>query len=97
MRNLTRSKRQNFSLKCTTIVADARCLSRIRIFPSRIQGQKDAGAIKDLLTPKKMVSKPVLRIRIRDPGLGFDPGIRNRFIPDPGSRIPDPKLIFLRA
>jgi hypothetical protein len=24
-------------------------------------------------------------------------GIRNRFIQDPGSRIPDPKLIFLRA
>jgi hypothetical protein len=32
-------------------------------------------------------SFPVLRIR--DPGL-FDPGIRNRFFPDPGSRIPDP-------
>jgi len=27
----------------------------------------------------------------------FDPGIRNRFIPDPGSQIPDPKLIFLIA
>ncbi len=24
-------------------------------------------------------------------------GIRNRFFPDPGSRIPDPKTIFLRA
>jgi hypothetical protein len=24
-------------------------------------------------------------------------GIRNRFFPDPGSRIPDPKPIFLRA
>jgi hypothetical protein len=36
----------------------------------------------------------VLRIRIRDPGLGAfltpGSGIRNRFIPDPGSRIPDP-------
>jgi hypothetical protein len=36
-----------------------------------------------------------------DPGLGAfltaGSGIRNRFIPDPGSRIPDPKLIFLRA
>jgi hypothetical protein len=45
--------------------------------------------------------EPVLRIRIRDPGLGAfltpGSGIRNRFIPDPGSRIPDPKLIFLRA
>ncbi len=38
----------------------------------------------------------VLRIRIRDPGSGafLTPGsgigIRNRFFPDPGSRIPDP-------
>jgi hypothetical protein len=36
----------------------------------------------------------VLRIRIRDPGVGAfltpGSGIRNRFIPDPGSRIPDP-------
>ncbi len=50
----------------------------------------------------------LLRIRIRDPGSGIrypvlfwplDPGsgIRNRFFPDPGFRIPDPKLIFLRA
>jgi hypothetical protein len=45
--------------------------------------------------------KTVLRIRIRDPVpfLPLDPGfgIRNRFFPDPGSRIPDPKPIFLRA
>ena len=38
---------------------------------------------------------------IRDPGsagwVPFDPGIRNRFIPDPGSQIPDPKLILLIA
>jgi hypothetical protein len=38
-----------------------------------------------------------------DPGSGIGAfltpgsGIRNRFIPDPGSRIPDPKLIFLRV
>jgi hypothetical protein len=36
-----------------------------------------------------------------DPGSGAfltpGSGIRNRFFPDPGSRIPDPKLIFLRA
>jgi hypothetical protein len=37
-----------------------------------------------------------------DPGSGdffLTPGsgIRNGFIPDPGSRIPNPKLIFLRA
>ncbi len=31
----------------------------------------------------------VLRIRIRDRVL-FDPWIRDRFFPDPGSRIPDP-------
>jgi hypothetical protein len=35
----------------------------------------------------------VLRIRIRDPGSGAfltpGSGIRNRFFPDPGSRIPD--------
>ncbi len=41
--------------------------------------------------------QPVLRIRIRDPGSGafLTPGseIRNRFFPDPGSRIPDPKPI----
>ncbi len=42
---------------------------------------------------------PVLRIRIRDLGSGcfFDPWIRNRFLPDPGSKIPDPKPIFMRA
>jgi hypothetical protein len=52
----------------------------------------------------------VLRIRIRDPGSGirdwglFDPWIRDPGsgiglfrIPDLGSRILDPKLIFLRA
>jgi hypothetical protein len=36
-----------------------------------------------------------------DPGSGAfltpGSGIRNRFFPDPGSRIPDPKTIFLRA
>ncbi len=36
-----------------------------------------------------------------DPGSGTfltpGSGIRNRFFPDPGSRIPDPKPIFLRA
>ncbi len=39
--------------------------------------------------------QPVLRIRIRDP-VPFWPGsgIRKRFISDPGSRIPDPKLII---
>jgi hypothetical protein len=35
-----------------------------------------------------------------DPGSGAfltpGSGIRNRFFPDPGSRIPDPKTIFLR-
>jgi hypothetical protein len=42
---------------------------------------------------------PVLRIR--DPGSGAfltpGSGIRNRFFPDPGSRIPDPKCIFFKA
>jgi hypothetical protein len=36
-----------------------------------------------------------------DPGSGAfltpGSGIRNRFFPDPGSQIPDPELIFLRA
>jgi hypothetical protein len=36
-----------------------------------------------------------------DPGSGAfltpGSGIRNRFFPDPGSRIPNPKTIFLRA
>ncbi len=32
------------------------------------------------------------RIRIRDP-VPFWPGIQNRFFPDSGSRIPDPKPI----
>jgi len=36
-----------------------------------------------------------------DPGSGAfltpGSGIRNKFFPDPGSRIPDPKTIFLRA
>jgi hypothetical protein len=36
-----------------------------------------------------------------DPGSGAfltpGSGIRNRFFPDPGSRIPDPKTILLRA
>ncbi len=43
----------------------------------------------------------VLRIRIRDPGSGAfltpGSGIWNRFFPDPGSRIPDPKPILLRV
>jgi hypothetical protein len=43
----------------------------------------------------------VLRIRIRDLGSGAfltpGSGIRNKFFQDPGSRIPDPKPIFLRA
>ncbi len=45
---------------------------------------------------KNILRKSVLRIRIR--GL-FDPWIRDpvRVFPDPGSRIPDPKPIFLRA
>jgi hypothetical protein len=38
---------------------------------------------------------------VADPGSGirclFDPWIRDRFFPDPGSRIPDPKPIYLRA
>ncbi len=38
--------------------------------------------------------KPVLRIWIR---CLFDTGIRNRFYPDPGSRILDPSPIFLRT
>jgi hypothetical protein len=39
---------------------------------------------------------PVLRIRIRDP-VPFCPwiGIRNRFFPDPGSRIPNPNFLEL--
>ncbi len=44
--------------------------------------------------PKSSVADP-------DPGSGAfltpGSGIRNRFFPDPGSRIPDPKPIFLRA
>ena len=43
---------------------------------------------------KPSVADPVSGIRDWVP---FDPGIRNRFMPDPGSRIPDPKLIFLKA
>jgi hypothetical protein len=27
----------------------------------------------------------------------FDPRLRDRFFPDPGSRMPDPKPIFFRA
>ncbi len=58
-----------------------------------------------ILRPSKNINlmTPVLRIRIRDWVL-FDPWIRDPGseigffrIPDPGSRIPDPKTIFLRA
>jgi|LakMenE01Jun11ns_1017448.scaffolds.fasta_scaffold7608472_1 hypothetical protein len=48
---------------------------------------------------------PFLIACVADPDLGsgikciFNPGsgIRNRFFPDPGYRIPDPKNIFFRA
>ncbi len=43
---------------------------------------------------KKLCPHPVLRFRIQDPGSGAfltpGSGIRNRFFPDPGSRIPNP-------
>ncbi len=43
----------------------------------------------------------VISVADPDPGSGAfltpGSGIRNRFFPDPGSRIPDPKTIFLRA
>ncbi len=40
--NISGTAHQPFSRKKTTSVADPGCLSRIRIFPSRIQGQKDS-------------------------------------------------------
>jgi hypothetical protein len=47
------------------------------------------------------VHAAVLRIRNGDPGSGAfltpGSGIQNGFFPDPGSRIPDPKPILLRA
>jgi hypothetical protein len=78
-------------------VADPECLSRIRIFPSRIPGQKDSGSririhIKDLsIFNPKIVSKLLAiwsKIFIPDPDLEFLP------IPEPGVKkapgIPDP-------
>ncbi len=50
----------------------------------------ESGTIRD----KKHCFKPLLRIRIRDPvpfwPLDSGSEIRNRFFPDPGSRIPNP-------
>jgi hypothetical protein len=45
----------------------------------------------------------IMRGRVADPDPGSGAfltpgsGILNRFFPDPGSRIPDPKPIFLRT
>jgi hypothetical protein len=82
-----------------TIVADPGCLSRIRIFPSRIQDQKDSRSriririrIKELivfLTPKivSKISEILSGMFIPDPDLAFlpipDPGVKK----DTGSRI----------
>ncbi len=55
------------------------------------------------VTSKLSFSKSFLSVvcSVADPGSGAfltpGSGIRNRVFPDPGSRIPDPKPIFLRA
>jgi hypothetical protein len=63
------------------------------------------------IIPKKYVLRYLLNsfasygcsVADPDPGSGIGcfltpgSGIRNRFFPDPGSQIPDPKTIFLRA
>ncbi len=52
---------------------------------------------------RKAILKPTLYNSVADPDPGSGAfltpgsGIRNRFFPDPGSRIPDPKSIFLRG
>ncbi len=46
---------------------------------------------------------PTVKYSVSDPAPGSGAfltpgsGIRNRFFPDPGPQIPDPKTIFLRA
>ncbi len=67
-------------------VADPGCLSRLRIFPSRIQGQKDSGSrihIKEFkyFNPKKLFASS--RNMIRD----VHPGSWTWFLTHPGSRI----------
>ncbi len=50
---------------------------------------------------RKSNSTLVFSVADPDPGSGAfltpGSGIRNRFFPDPGSRIPDPKPILLRV
>ncbi len=52
-------------------------------------------------TVLKKVSVPFPSVADPDPGSGAfltpGSGFRNGFFPDPGSRIPDPKHIILRA
>ncbi len=63
--------------------------SSLIVFTSQL-----SSAVVDLDPLGSSMIWPVLRIRIRDPGSGafLTPvsGIRNRFSPDPGSRISDP-------
>ncbi len=68
-------------------VADPGCLSRIQIFPSRIQGQKDSGpesASKNLSILTFIPKKLFLRSRIRILIFTY-PGSRCQKAPDPGS------------
>jgi hypothetical protein len=71
---------------------------------------KFAKSLPDLIDLNSAADPGMGPFRPLDPGSGIGAfltpgfGIRNRFIPDPGSRIsdpgsriPDPKLIFLRA
>ncbi len=70
--------------------------SRIRIFPSRIQGQKDFGSVSAskllvFLALKNVsnLAEKLSRMFIPDPGSGSfskpDPGSRGKKAPDPGS------------
>jgi hypothetical protein len=89
-----RINQKNLVAYLLSSVADKGCLSRIRIFSSRIQGQKDSGSririlIKEFkyFNPKNFYGTMHSEMMfIPDPDLDFLP------IPDPGvKKAPDPR------
>jgi hypothetical protein len=91
---LSFSKRYGYRTKWSTSVADPGCLSRIRIFLSRIQGQKDSirgftskNFSLSIFNPKNCFESLGNMIRDDHPGSGSRIRILI-FFTHPGSRVP---------
>ncbi len=78
-------------------VSDPGCLSRIRIFPSRNQGQKDSGSGSHLILSK--LSEIWSGMFIPDPDFDFLPipeGSKRHRIPDPQPCFSKKKFLFFK-